>query len=197
MSFHSSGESFDLTNAIWDDGEWVSWAEINSHVEEEAAEAGGIIERSSETTRKVSQSKEPVEVEVKRESSSKIWDQLMKLILQAQAALEKGENIGGQIGEIGEMYAEAQFGIKRHRKHAQGSDGKLGNDFVEVKTISPWKKKPAVRVKRAGHWSRLVIVRISARWIFEAKIFDRKQIGRGNGGMHVKVSWKSGKQTVF
>jgi len=65
-----------------------------------------------------------------------------------------------------------------------------------VKTISPWKKKHMVTVKRAGHWSRLVVVRISAPWIFEAKIFDRKQLRRGNGGKHAKVSWNAGKQLV-
>jgi hypothetical protein len=40
-------------------------------------------------------------------------------------------------GELGEFYAEIKFGIQRHRPHVPGSDGKLGNDFVEVKTISP------------------------------------------------------------
>lgn len=125
-----------------------------------------------------------------------IWKQLMKLIVQAQSALEKGENIGGRIGEIGEVYVEAKLGIKRHRRHAQGSDGKLGNDFVEVKTISPWKKKSIIRVRREGHWSKLVIVRISARWIFEWAILDRKQLGSGCGGKYARVSWKRGKQVA-
>ncbi|WP_395752246.1 hypothetical protein [Prosthecobacter sp.] len=132
----------------------------------------------------------------KSELSADIWKQLMKLIVQAQTALEKGENIGGRIGEIGEVYAEAKLGLKRHRRHAQGSDGTLRNEFVEVKTISPWKKKPVVRVKRAGHWSKLVIVRISARWIFELEILDRKQLGSGCGGKYASVSWKKGKQVA-
>ena len=38
-------------------------------------------------------------------------------------------------GELGEFYAEIKYGIKRHKPHTRGSDGKLGNDFIEIKTI--------------------------------------------------------------
>ncbi|MFA0350599.1 hypothetical protein AB4486_27240, partial [Vibrio sp. 10N.222.55.C6] len=34
-------------------------------------------------------------------------------------------------GELGELYAEINYGIKRHKPHTKGSDGKLGNDFIE------------------------------------------------------------------
>jgi hypothetical protein len=34
-------------------------------------------------------------------------------------------------GELGELYAEVKYGIKLHKPHTRGSDGKLGNDFVE------------------------------------------------------------------
>lgn len=209
MSSHSSTESLNFTNAIWDDGEWVSWAEINRYVEAEVAEGDegdwDVLEEDKEWI----ESDEPPKSELslerepspehesspkKCEPSSEILDELMKLLRQAQASLERSENICHQIGEMGELFAEAKFGIKRHRRYAQGSDGKIGNDFVEVKTISPWKKKHMVTVKRAGHWSRLVVVRISAPWIFEAKIFDRKQLRRGKGGKLAKVSWNAGKQ---
>ena len=153
--------SLDHTNAVWDDGEWVSWASINQFIEE----AEG--------------------VEIPRQKQA----QLDQQIALAREALKRGENIGGRIGEMGELYAEARFQIKRHRKCAQGSDGKIGNDFVEVKTISPWKKTPEVRVKRSGHWSRLVLVKISEQWIFEAKMLSREDLGRGNGGKHAKVRW--------
>lgn len=192
MSFESSNESLDLTNAVWDDGEWMSWIEINRYVEEEAAEAEA---EECDRPERDEERLESVEHH-KSESSPEILERLMNLIRQAQAALEKEENIGCQIGEIGEVFAEAKLGMKRHRPYAQGSDGKIGNDFVEVKTISPWKKKHQVRVKRSGHWRWLVIVRISARWIFETRTFDRKQLGQGKGGKHVTVSWKPGRQTV-
>lgn len=44
-------------------------------------------------------------------------------------------------GELGEIFAEITFGIKRHKPRTQGSDGRLGNDFIEIKTITPEKKK--------------------------------------------------------
>jgi hypothetical protein len=189
MNSQGFNESLDLTNAVWDDGEWISWDEINRYVESEAYEV------EVDVVEDVEEGPKPEELP-KHESSPEAWDQLMNLIRQAQAALEKGENIGNQIGEIGEVFAEAKFGIKRHRRHAQGSDGKIGNNFVEVKTISPWKKKHQVQVKRAGHWNRLLVVRISKPWIFEAKLFARKQLRQGNDGMHLTVSWKPGRQTA-
>ena len=42
-------------------------------------------------------------------------------------------------GELGEFFAEIEYGIKRHKPHTKGSDGKLGRDFIEIKTISPEK----------------------------------------------------------
>ena len=35
-------------------------------------------------------------------------------------------------GESGELFAEITFGIKRHKPRTQGSDGRLGNDFIEL-----------------------------------------------------------------
>ena len=42
-------------------------------------------------------------------------------------------------GELGELYAEIKYSIKRHKPHTRGSDGKLGNNYIEIKTISPEK----------------------------------------------------------
>jgi len=133
MSFHSSTESLNFTNAVWDDGEWVSWAEINRYVEAEAAEGdeGGwdVLEEDEEWI----ESDEPPKSELslerepspehefspeKCEPSPEILDELTKLLRQAQASLERSENIGHQIGEMGELFAEAKFGIKRHRQYA-------------------------------------------------------------------------------
>ena len=43
-------------------------------------------------------------------------------------------------GELGELYAEIKYGIIRHHPGTQGSDGRLGNDWIEIKTISPEKR---------------------------------------------------------
>jgi hypothetical protein len=69
-------------------------------------------------------------------------------------------------GELGELYAEIKYGIKRHRPHTKGSDGKLGNDFIEIKTISPEKDGDQVQVKRAGNFNRLLVIKISEKFKF-------------------------------
>lgn len=91
-------------------------------------------------------------------------------------------------GELGELYAEIEYGIKRHKKHAQGSDGKIGNDFIEVKTISPEKSNNEVRVKRTGHFNKLLIIKISEDFTFEGQLIARKEISKGEG-KHARVSW--------
>lgn len=35
-------------------------------------------------------------------------------------------------GELGELFGEITYGIQRYKPGTQGSDGKLGNDFVEM-----------------------------------------------------------------
>jgi hypothetical protein len=93
-------------------------------------------------------------------------------------------------GELGELYAEIKFGIKRHKPHTMGSDGKLGNDFIEVKTISPEKSGEQVQVKRAGNFNKLVVVKIAKDFEFEARVIGRKKLSRGDG-THARVSWST------
>lgn len=91
-------------------------------------------------------------------------------------------------GELGELYAEIRYGIKRHRPMTQGSDGKLGDDYVEVKTISPEKNSEAVAVKRAGNFNKLVVVKISEDFEFDSRMLDRKKMSKGGTGL-ARVSW--------
>jgi len=154
----------DSSEGIWDDGEWISWDWINQQICEQ--------ERQVEFP----------------SASSEILDVFERLV---EVAIEYKEVTGRYLplwGELGELYAEIKFGIKRHRPKAQGSDGKLGNDFVEVKTISPEKRDEKVHVKRAGNFSKLLIVKISDNFQFEAKIINRSSLKKGNG-KHASVSW--------
>jgi hypothetical protein len=90
-------------------------------------------------------------------------------------------------GELGELFAEARYGVKRHKPHAMGSDGRLGNDFIEIKTISPEKGGEKVQVKLAGNFNKLLIVKISENFEFEGRLFDRKNLK--GGGKHAHASW--------
>lgn len=85
------------------------------------------------------------------------------------------------LGELGELFAEIMFGIKRHNPMTQGSDGVLGNDFVEVKTITPDKRSDGVRLKRAGNFGKLVVVKISDDFQFAARMVERRLLGKGKG----------------
>lgn len=92
-------------------------------------------------------------------------------------------------GELGELFGEIHYGIKRHKPHTKGSDGKLGNDFIEIKTISPEKGVDEVRVKRSGNFNKLLIVKINEDFSFEGQIIARKNLPKGTG-THVRASWK-------
>lgn len=93
-------------------------------------------------------------------------------------------------GELGELYAEIKYGIKRHKPHTRGSDGKLGNAFVEIKTISPEKDGGQVQVKRAGNFNRLLVIKISDTFEFEGRFIERKQLSKGEG-TYARVSWSA------
>jgi len=93
-------------------------------------------------------------------------------------------------GELGELYAEINYRIKRHKPHTRGSDGKLGNDFVEVKTISPEKYGDQVQVKRAGNFNRLLVIKISEKFEFEGRLIERKRLSKGEG-TYASVSWSA------
>jgi hypothetical protein len=92
------------------------------------------------------------------------------------------------LGELGELFAEIMFGINRHDPMTRGSDGMLGKDFVEVKTITPDKKNEEVRLKRGGNFGKLVVVKISDDFQFAARMVDRRLLGKGKGKW-ATLSW--------
>jgi hypothetical protein len=74
-------------------------------------------------------------------------------------------------GELGEIYAEVKFGLRRHGTHRAGSDGTIDGRRVEVKTISPEKTSDEVVVKRQGDFEQLLIVRVDKNFAFTGKLF--------------------------
>lgn len=84
-------------------------------------------------------------------------------------------------GELGEIYAEIEFGLRRHRTHEAGSDGTIAGKLVEVKTISPEKAGDVVLVKSQGDFEQLLIVRISRDFQFQGKLFDRSDLKGASG----------------
>jgi hypothetical protein len=94
-------------------------------------------------------------------------------------------------GELGEIYAEIKFGLRRHGTHQAGSDGTIDGKLVEVKTISPEKTSDQVAVKSQGNFEQLLIVRIDENFEFTGKLIDRDDLTDGGGkllGARVQVA---------
>ena len=154
-------EIHDSGDGIFEDGEWISWEYINSQIEDAERKERG--------------------------QTSALFDDLVDI---ARAYKEKTGRYLAIFGELGELYAEEVFGIRRHKPSAQGSDGKIGNDFVEVKTITPEKKKKKVHVKRAGNFGKLIVVRFDEDYNVQARIVDRSKLQKGKG-KKASLSWSS------
>lgn len=122
----------------------------------------------------------------------KVRPEILELFGELVEVAAKYKKLTGRhlpiLGELGELFAEIMFGIKRHNPMTQGSDGMLGNDFVEVKTITPDKGGDGVRLKRAGNFGKLVVVKISDDFQFAARMVDRRLLGKGKGKW-ATLSW--------
>jgi hypothetical protein len=151
-------------NAVWDDGEWVGWDHINSEL-------------------------------ARLELRQRFPHADLALVSYFQELLDLAERFHRHTGrhldvygELGELFAAITFGIALHRPYAQGSDGRLGDDFVEVKTITPFKSKASVTVDLKGHFSKLVIVRIDDDFEVSARLLDRADLRR-RSGRRVRIDW--------
>jgi hypothetical protein len=160
------------SDAIWDDGEWISWDWINGQIQE-------------------------------NEFHEKYPDadlELVEIFEELVYNAARYKNITGHylqiFGELGELFAEISFGIKRHKPRTQGSDGRLGNDFIEIKTITPEKKSEKVTVKRQGNFNKLLVVKITEDFEFEARMLNRKEMSKGSSKI-ATVSWSSMKTRVL
>lgn len=70
----------------------------------------------------------------------------------------------------------------------QGSDGRLGNDHVEIKTITPFKTKDVVEVDTSRHFNKLLVVKINAEFQVSGRMIDRKQLPK-RPGRYLRIRW--------
>ena len=152
------------SDGIFDDGEWISWEWINGQLADQDLQA------------------EYPEADV---AVVDVFEDLVRVASEYLMLTGRYLQIWG---ELGELYAEIKYGIKRHAPGTAGSDGRLGKDWIEVKTISPEKGSDKVEVKRAGNFNKLVVVKISEEFEFESKIIERKHLGKGKG-KYAKIIW--------
>ncbi|WP_374321593.1 hypothetical protein [Brevundimonas sp.] len=153
-------------NAIWDDGEWVSWDEINQQIQYKEWRA--------------------------RYPNADL--SLVSVFESLIGTAEEYYHLTGRhlqvYGDIGELYGAITHGIKLHRNYAKGSDGRLGNDFVEVKTITPFKNCDVVEINLERNFSKILIVKINADFEVRGKLIDRKALPNGKGrGNRLRIDW--------
>jgi hypothetical protein len=161
---HGWNEVLGPDNAVWDDGEWVSWRSINSHLERLE-----ILDRFPNA--------DPALVHY--------FEEL--LALAESYHMDTGRHL--QVyGDIGELFCAITLGMRLHRNHAQGSDGRRGNDFIEVKTIAPFSRSDRVQVKRSGHFSHLFVVRIGEDFDVAGRMIERRSLPATASGI-VQISW--------
>jgi hypothetical protein len=152
-------------NAFYDDGEWVTWTEINSHLE--------LLEFEAEFP--------------------ELQAELVPIFQKLLATAEDYHRLTGShlqvYGDLGELYGAITHGIKLHRNYAQGSDGRLGNDFIEVKTITPFKSSDTITLKLKGNFSKVLIVKISEEFEVQGKLIDRKLLPKTKGDK-LTLNWE-------
>ncbi|WP_217353466.1 DUF6998 domain-containing protein [Ruegeria arenilitoris] len=151
-------------NAIWEDGEWISWRSINSHLER-------------------------LELQARYPNADvdlvPVFEELLRVAQHYHITTGKHLNI---YGDIGELYGAIMYGIKLHKDYAKGSDGRLGNDFVEVKTITPFKNTQSVTVRLDRHFSQLLVVKIDECFEVSGLLVERSKLPKV-GGKALRIDW--------
>ena len=161
---HGPTGMWNADNAIYDDGEWITWKEINTHLER-----------------------------IEFQARFPTLDVDLVPIFQDLLAVAQGYHAltGSHLqvyGDLGELYGAITHGIKLHRNYTQGSDGKLGNHFVEVKTITPFKNRDTITLNLRRNFSKVLIVKIDADFEVHGKLIDRKALPKPKGNK-LKLNW--------
>ena len=158
-------------NAIYEDGEWITWDEIN----------------------------EQIQYKEWRASYPNADLSVVSVFESLIATAEHYHELTGRhlqvYGDIGELYGVITHGLKLHRNYAQGSDGKIGNDFVEVKTITPFKSNDIITLNLKRNFNKVLIVKISEDFEVRGKLIDRKALPKTKSD-RLMLSWEQFEQTV-
>ena len=162
-------------NAFWIDGEWLDWDSI---IDPEEVRCSRLAELEREAHLRL---KYP-------NADLALVPYFHDLLTLAESYFHKTGQHLSVYGDIGELFGAIMYGIKLHRNYAKGSDGRLGNDFVEIKTISPLNNKEQTSVRLDRHFNRLLIVKISDDFEVSGRIFKRVDLPKRTGNV-LRLSW--------
>ena len=164
-------------NAFWIDGEWLDWDSI---IDPEEVRYSRLAELERETQLRL---KYP-------NADLKLVPYFRDLLTLAESYyIETGQHLN-VYGDIGELFGAIMYGIKLHKNNAQGSDGRLGNDFIEIKTISPTNDKGLTSVRLDRHFNKLLVVKISEQFEVSGRLVRRADLP-SKTGKNVRLSWAS------
>ncbi|MGB7319552.1 MAG: hypothetical protein WBC85_16435 [Planktotalea sp.] len=163
-------------NAFWIDGEWIGWDSIIDPDEIRSS-------RLAELERQAD-----LRLRYPNADITLVPYFLDLLTLAKSYFLKTGQHLNAY-GDIGELFGAIIYGIKLHRTHAQGSDGRVGNDFVEIKTISPLCKSQQTRVRLDRHFNKLLFVKIDDDFEVHGKLIDRKALPKRQSRV-LNLSWE-------
>ena len=162
-------------NAFWDDGEWISWDTFGTEFDDQESHLAQL-EREAELKLRF----------------PKADISLIPCFQDLLAIAEGYFRVSGKhlqvYGDIGELFGAITYGIALHRNYAPGSDGRLGKDFVEVKTITPFNTHDRVKINLAGNFSKLLVVKVNADFEVSGKMVDRKRLPK-SGGQNLNLTW--------
>ena len=151
-------------NAIWDDGEWIIWDEINEQI-------------------------------AYKEWGARYPNADLSVVGVFESLIDTAQHYHGLTGrhlqvygDIGELYGVITHGMKLHRNYAQGSDGRLGDHLVEVKTITPFKSNDIVVLNLKRNFSKVLIVKINEDFEVRGKLIDRKDLPKIKGDK-LRLDW--------
>lgn len=153
-----------IDNAVWDNGDWIGQAQLDKEIQKH-------------------------EWRVKYLNTNLSLIPIFKDLLCSAQRYHKLTGMHLNVyGGIGELYGAITLGMRLHKNFTQGSDGSLGNDFVEVKTITPFKSHDKVLVKRAGNFNKVLIVKINENFDIASQLICRKNLPKGDG-KNISIRW--------
>lgn len=156
----------DDNKAFWDDGEWVTWDEINEQI------------RYKEWRARYPN------------ADLSVVSVFETLLETAQSYHELTGRHLQVYGDIGELYGVITHGLKLHRNYAQGSDGRIGNDLIEVKTITSFKSNDVITLNMARDFSKVLIVKTTRDFEIRGKFIDRKSLPKPVGN-RLTLPWNA------
>ena len=165
-------------NAFWIDGEWLDWDSI---IDPEEVNYSRLAELEREA-----------ELRLKYPNANvTLIPYFLDLLTLAQSYFEGTGQHLSVYGDIGELFGAIMYGIKLHKNYAKGSDGRLGDDFVEIKTISPSNNKNQTLVRLDDrHFSTLLVVKIDEDFEVSGRLIKRSNLPKRTG-KKIRLSWEN------